>query len=184
MFLLAVKTPPTQSPKSPVLPTLNGNGTTLSKERLKLMNTKLQLKKNEKKKKEENLKRQEKEKKQPKNNRNPEAQPTPQKKAVPASGAPEEKKPRTRKPKEGGAEKSSSRRRDKPERKKTEKPSALTSVIYPALDKLSDVHSNDDRLVASLQHLKTTFDNAERAQPGVTHALIVQIIDTLKKSQA
>lgn len=41
----------------------------------------------------------------------------------------------------------------------TEKPSALTSVIYPAIDKLSD-NAQDDRLVAALQHLKTTFDNA------------------------
>jgi len=91
-------------------------------------------------------------------------------------------KKRSRRPKDG----ESKSRRDpdkKRDRKKSEKPSALTSVIYPALDKLSDVNSNDDRLVAALQHLKTTFDNAERTQPGVTHALIVQIIDTLKKSQ-
>jgi len=59
----------------------------------------------------------------------------------------------------------------------------LTSVIYPAIDKLSDNAAEDDRLVAALQHLKSTFDNAERMQPGVTHALIVQIIDTLKRSQ-
>jgi len=73
--------------------------------------------------------------------------------------------------------------KDKRKKKGTaEKPSALTSVIYPAIDRLSD-NAQDDRLVAALQHLKTTFDNAERTQPGVTHALIVQIIDTLKKSQ-
>jgi len=49
------------------------------------------------------------------------------------------------------------------------------------LDKLSDT-SDDDRLVASLQHLKSTFDMAERLQPGISHALIAQIIDTLKRS--
>jgi hypothetical protein len=37
-------------------------------------------------------------------------------------------------------------------------------------------------LIAALEQLKTTFDKAERLQPGVSHALIAQIIDTLKRS--
>jgi len=57
----------------------------------------------------------------------------------------------------------------------------LTSIIYPAIDRLSD-GADDDRYIASLEQLKATFDNAERLQPGISHALIAQIIDTLKKS--
>lgn len=63
--------------------------------------------------------------------------------------------------------------------KKKSKPTALTSFIFPALDNVS-AQTKDDRVIASLQHLKTTFENAERLQPGVTHALIAAIIDTLK----
>jgi len=56
----------------------------------------------------------------------------------------------------------------------------LTSIIYPALDKLSD--TDDERLIAALEQLKSTFDKAEKLQPGISHALIAQIIDTLKRS--
>jgi len=71
-------------------------------------------------------------------------------------------------------------KKTKKKKKKKEKPSALTSIIYPALDKLSD--TDDERLIASLEQLKSTFDKAERLQPGISHALIAQIIDTLKRS--
>jgi hypothetical protein len=41
----------------------------------------------------------------------------------------------------------------------------LTTIIYPALDKLSD--TDDVSLIAALEQLKTTFDKAERLQPGM-----------------
>jgi len=68
----------------------------------------------------------------------------------------------------------------KSKKKKSKSPSALTSIIYPAIDKLSD--EDDVRLTAALEQLKATFDQAEKLQPGISHALIAQIIDTLKKS--
>jgi len=70
----------------------------------------------------------------------------------------------------------------KPARKKPagEKPSALTSIIYPALDRVIEA-SKDQRVSEALQHLRECFDNAESAQSGLTHALIAQIIETLKR---
>jgi len=60
------------------------------------------------------------------------------------------------------------------------RPSALTSVIYPALSKL--LKSNkDDQVIEALARLKLAFDSAEKAQPGITHNLIAQIIETLKR---
>jgi len=73
------------------------------------------------------------------------------------------------------------KRGDKRKKKGRKKPSALTSIIYPAIDKLA-VSGDDDRLTAALEQLKATFDNAERLQPGISHQLIAQIIDTLKRS--
>jgi hypothetical protein len=60
------------------------------------------------------------------------------------------------------------------------RPSALTSVIYPVLSKLLKQHQ-DEATVAALAQLKIAFDNAEKAQPGITHSLIAQIIETLKR---
>lgn len=60
------------------------------------------------------------------------------------------------------------------------RPSALTSVIYPVLSKL--LKSNqEEAVIAALAQLKIAFDNAERAKPGITHSLIAQIIETLKR---
>jgi serine/threonine-protein kinase 24/25/MST4 len=105
-----------------------------------------------------------------------EKKPVEKKESTSSSKAPRERK--KREGREGREKKGEGRSKSK---KKKEKPSALTSIIYPALDKLSDT-SDDERLVASLQHLKSTFDMAERLQPGISHALIAQIIDTLKRS--
>jgi len=60
------------------------------------------------------------------------------------------------------------------------KPSALTSVIYPALSKLLK-QTKDDEVVKALTQLKNSFDAAEAVQPGITHSLIAQIIETLKR---
>jgi len=60
------------------------------------------------------------------------------------------------------------------------RPSALTSVIYPVLSKLLKTN-NDEEVVSALAQLKIAFDNAERAQPGITHTMIAQIIETLKR---
>jgi len=93
-----------------------------------------------------------------------------------------ERSERRRRERSEKGEKGERKKRDKSGRskKKRSKPSALTSIIYPALDKLSE--TDDDRLIASLEQLKSTFDKAERLQPGISHALIAQIIDTLKRS--
>jgi len=61
-----------------------------------------------------------------------------------------------------------------------QRPSALTSVIYPVLSKLLK-NSNDQEVINALAQLKIAFDNAEKAQPGITHTLIAQIIETLKR---
>lgn len=60
------------------------------------------------------------------------------------------------------------------------RPSALTSVIYPVLSKLLK-QNQEEGVIAALAQLKIAFDNAERAKPGITHSLIAQIIETLKK---
>jgi serine/threonine-protein kinase 24/25/MST4 len=59
------------------------------------------------------------------------------------------------------------------------RPSALTSVIYPALSKLLKTYK-EDSVMHALAALKVAFDNAEKAQPGLTHAFIAQVIETLK----
>jgi serine/threonine-protein kinase 24/25/MST4 len=65
-------------------------------------------------------------------------------------------------------------------REVTTRPSALTSVIYPVLSKL--LRSNQEEgVISALAQLKIAFDNAERAKPGITHSLIAQIIETLKR---
>jgi len=60
------------------------------------------------------------------------------------------------------------------------RPSALTSVIYPVLSKLLK-NNQEEPVIAALAQLKIAFDNAERAKPGITHAMIAQIIETLKR---
>jgi serine/threonine-protein kinase 24/25/MST4 len=60
------------------------------------------------------------------------------------------------------------------------KPSALTSVIYPALSKLLK-QTKDEDVIKALTQLKNSFDAAEAVQPGITHSLIAQIIETLKR---
>eukprot|EP00999_Lentomonas_sp_LEN2_P002008 NODE_318_length_1646_cov_23.023041_g286_i0.p1 GENE.NODE_318_length_1646_cov_23.023041_g286_i0~~NODE_318_length_1646_cov_23.023041_g286_i0.p1 ORF type:complete len:456 (-),score=83.01 NODE_318_length_1646_cov_23.023041_g286_i0:114-1481(-) len=60
------------------------------------------------------------------------------------------------------------------------RPSALTSVIYPVLGKLLKTHK-DEQVIAALAQLKIAFDAAEKAQPGITHSIIAQIIETLKR---
>lgn len=64
--------------------------------------------------------------------------------------------------------------------KDAQRPSALTSVIYPVLSKLLRQH-RDEAVVNALAQLKIAFDNAEKAQPGITHSIIAQIIETLKR---
>eukprot|EP01095_Lingulamoeba_sp_RSL-Kostka_P005403 TRINITY_DN1673_c0_g2_i2.p1 TRINITY_DN1673_c0_g2~~TRINITY_DN1673_c0_g2_i2.p1 ORF type:complete len:370 (-),score=164.16 TRINITY_DN1673_c0_g2_i2:168-1277(-) len=62
------------------------------------------------------------------------------------------------------------------------KPSALTSVIYPVLGRLIKTY-NDPRIISALAQLKVAFDNAEKAQPGITHQMIAHIIETLKSNK-
>jgi len=60
------------------------------------------------------------------------------------------------------------------------RPSALTSVIYPVLSKLLKTNQ-EEPVIAALAQLKIAFDSAERAKPGITHSMIAQIIETLKR---
>jgi len=60
-------------------------------------------------------------------------------------------------------------------------PSALHSVIYPAIAKLAQ-STKDENLLIALNNLKIAFDEAETVQPGITHNFIAQIIETLKGS--
>lgn len=60
------------------------------------------------------------------------------------------------------------------------RPSALTSVIYPVLSKLLK-NNQEEPVIAALAQLKIAFDSAEKAKPGITHSMIAQIIETLKR---
>jgi serine/threonine-protein kinase 24/25/MST4 len=61
------------------------------------------------------------------------------------------------------------------------KPSALTSVVYPVLGKLLKTNQDQQQVVTALAQLKMAFDNAEKVQPGITHSIIAQVIETLKR---
>eukprot|EP01126_Amoeba_proteus_P061437 TRINITY_DN8249_c0_g2_i1.p1 TRINITY_DN8249_c0_g2~~TRINITY_DN8249_c0_g2_i1.p1 ORF type:complete len:475 (-),score=110.80 TRINITY_DN8249_c0_g2_i1:136-1560(-) len=104
----------------------------------------------------------------------------------------EGKKPRSG---DGKSKKPSSRQhRDKSERKERstkpsstkkpsrsqEKPAALTSVIHPAIDKVAKTQT-DEKVLGALNELKMAFDTAEELHSGVTHKLVAQIIETLKR---
>jgi len=39
----------------------------------------------------------------------------------------------------------------------------------------------DDKTVQALAQLKLAFDNAEKTQPGISHLIIAQIIETLRR---
>mmetsp|Transcript_3320 Transcript_3320/g.11662 ORF Transcript_3320/g.11662 Transcript_3320/m.11662 type:complete len:413 (-) Transcript_3320:102-1340(-) len=62
------------------------------------------------------------------------------------------------------------------------RPSALTSVVYPVLGRLLKAN-NDEKVISALAQLKIAFDNAESAQPGITHQMIAHIIETLKSNR-
>jgi len=66
-------------------------------------------------------------------------------------------------------------------KKPGEKPSALTSVIHPALGKLTK-STKDEHVVKALEDLKEAFDAAEAVQPGIVHNFIAQVIETLKSA--
>jgi len=92
-----------------------------------------------------------------------------------------------RKPDRNGSSKKSkkSNEKDKPAASTDKgdvstRPSALTSVIYPVLSKLLKTNT-DEEVISALAQLKIAFDNAEKAQPGITHTMIAQIIETLKR---
>jgi serine/threonine-protein kinase 24/25/MST4 len=82
----------------------------------------------------------------------------------------------------GGDKKPATTTTDKKRKKKPtpqEKPSALTSVIHPAITKLVKT-AKEDQVINALNNLKSSFDAAESVQPGIAHNFIAQIIETLK----
>jgi len=68
----------------------------------------------------------------------------------------------------------------KSKRAGTGKPSALTSVIHPAITKVQK-QTKDEKVVGALNELKMAFDTAEELQPNIAHNIIAQIIETLRK---
>jgi len=62
------------------------------------------------------------------------------------------------------------------------KPTVLTSVLYPVLGKLLKQYK-DQQVVAALAQLKIAFDNAEKAQPGISHQIVAQIIEAIKTNK-
>jgi len=86
-----------------------------------------------------------------------------------------EKKPST------NSEKKDKKKKTKQRAPAGASPSALHSVIYPALAKLTQ-NTKDENLLLALNNLKIAFDEAETIQPGITHNFIAQIIETLKGS--
>jgi len=63
----------------------------------------------------------------------------------------------------------------------SQRSSALTLVIYPVLSKLLKANQEESAVMSMLTQLKIAFDAAEHARPGITHTIIAQIIQTLKK---
>lgn len=90
-----------------------------------------------------------------------------------------------RKEGEGRGDKKRNNKEKRPERK--EKPSdpskakALRTIIHPSIEKVSKTVT-DEKVLTSLQELKSAFDMAESIQPGTSHNFVAQIIDALKKS--
>jgi serine/threonine-protein kinase 24/25/MST4 len=64
-------------------------------------------------------------------------------------------------------------------RSQSDRPGALTSVIHPAITKVQKTQK-EDNVIGALNELKMAFDTAEDLQPGITHSIIAQIIETLK----
>jgi len=62
-----------------------------------------------------------------------------------------------------------------------EKSSALINLIYPTLSEVAKT-TKDDQVLQSLNQIKSSFDAAETVQPGITHTIIDQLIETLKRS--
>jgi len=41
--------------------------------------------------------------------------------------------------------------------------------------------TQEENVIAAVAQLKMAFDNAEKAKPGISHQMIAQIIETLKR---
>jgi len=89
-------------------------------------------------------------------------------------------KPASKQPKKGTGDKDHKPSAADKDAGANSRPSALTSVIYPVLSKLLKTNT-DEEVISALAQLKIAFDNAEKAQPGITHTMIAQIIETLKR---
>lgn len=102
---------------------------------------------------------------------------------------PEPKKPEPKKKEESKPKAAASPKQARPVAKAAPaqpaaqgRPSALTSVVYPVLGRLLKAN-NDEKVISALAQLKIAFDNAESAQPGITHQMIAHIIETLKSNR-
>jgi len=105
------------------------------------------------------------------------ADPADRKKRSERSG---DKKPRRDKPAAPAAT-PAARAERKPKPVDPSKPSALTSIIHPALSKVQKT-AKDEKANMQLMELKAAFDMAESVSPGISHAFIAQVIETLKRS--
>ena len=56
----------------------------------------------------------------------------------------------------------------------------LNSIIYPAIGKLLQANQGDEAVIMCLAQLKVAFDNAEKVKPGISHAFVAYLIETIR----
>lgn len=89
-------------------------------------------------------------------------------------------KDKGKKTKEGSSGKASSSSAASAGTDDKNRPTWLTSVIYPAIAKLLK-NNKDPNLAKALGDLKNAFDAVEDAQSGITHNFVAQLIEILKR---
>eukprot|EP01126_Amoeba_proteus_P061433 TRINITY_DN8249_c0_g1_i2.p1 TRINITY_DN8249_c0_g1~~TRINITY_DN8249_c0_g1_i2.p1 ORF type:complete len:395 (-),score=106.77 TRINITY_DN8249_c0_g1_i2:207-1391(-) len=82
--------------------------------------------------------------------------------------------------KERSTKPSSTSTSNKKQSRNEQKPTALTGIIHPAIEKVAKTQTNE-QVLGALNEMKKAFDNAEELHSGVTHKILAQIIETLKR---
>jgi len=112
--------------------------------------------------------------------------------AASAAAPKKEERERRKKPTSSTSERSGDRKkREKPSsgsssrktKSESSKPGALQTIITPSIQKVQK-SLKDEKAAMSLDELKAAFEMAENISPGVSHAFIAQVIETLKKSSS
>lgn len=92
----------------------------------------------------------------------------------------DKKDKKDKKEKKSKDKKSKSKSDSKLSKEDKSKSVSLTSIVHPSIAKLMS-KSKESNVMKALNDLKKAFDAAEDAQPGITHSLIAQIIETIKR---